>query len=55
MRVEKGVCEPRFLVEEDHGAEVRLLVGAGAVFGDGEFGEGVLVDEVVWAWVDGCC
>jgi hypothetical protein len=46
MLVKELVREARLLVEEDHGAEVGLLIGASAY---GEFRECVLVDEVVGA------
>jgi hypothetical protein len=56
MLMEKFVRETWFLVEEDHGAEVGLLIRAVTVTSDGEFGECMLVDEMVWAWVDcGIC
>jgi hypothetical protein len=49
VRVEEFVCEALFLVEEEHDAEVGLLVGAVCVC-EGEFGEGVCVGEVIGAW-----
>jgi hypothetical protein len=54
MLMEEFIRETWFLVKEDHGAEVGLLIRAVAVTADGEFGKCMLVDEMVWAWVD-CC
>ena len=53
MVVKEFVCQARFLVEEDHGAEVGLLVGPRGRGRDGEFGEGVCVDQVVGAGAGG--